>query len=172
VVYAKPPFGGPERVLKYLSRYTHRVAISNRRILVVGDGIVRFAWTDYADHNVPKEMTLSAEDFLRRFLLHVVPRGFMRIRHYGLLANRHREPKLARGPALLGVAAPAAECVDVVDTGRPHDDIADRPSESPVSACPVCRQPMPIRIRLSAGNLIGRVALCGVVWRRLDPGVQ
>src|SRR5207244_12499176 len=73
VVYAKPPFGGPACVLKYLSRYTHRVAISNRRLLFVGDGVVRFTWKDYADHNAPKVMTLKAEEFLRRFLLHVVP---------------------------------------------------------------------------------------------------
>jgi len=77
VVYAKPPFGGPEQVLKYLSRYTHRVAISNHRLRFIGDGIVRFAWKDSADHNAPKEMTLTASECLRRFLLHVLPRGLM-----------------------------------------------------------------------------------------------
>jgi hypothetical protein len=91
VVYAKPPVGGPEQVLKYLSRYTHRVAISNHRLVFVGDGVVRFRWKDYADHSSQKEMTLPAPEFLRRFLLHVVPCGFMRIRHYGILANRHRK---------------------------------------------------------------------------------
>jgi len=83
VVYAKRPFGGPATVLKYLSRYTHRVAISNHRLRFVGDGSVRFLWKDYTDHTAHKELTLPAAEFLRRFLLHVVPRGFMRIRHYG-----------------------------------------------------------------------------------------
>jgi len=141
VVYAKPPFGGPERVLKYLSRYTHRVAIANRRLLFVGDGLVRFAWKDYADHNAPKEMTLTAEEFLRRFLLHVLPRGFMRIRHYGLLANCHRAPQLARCRALLGVAAPPSPPADPDDAGRQHDD-APSPRQPTPPACPVCGQPM------------------------------
>jgi hypothetical protein len=101
LVYAKPPFGGPERVLKYLSRYTHRVALTNHRIVGVGDGVVRFRWKDYADHHRLKIMTLAADEFLRRFLLHVVPSGLMRIRHFGLLANRHRTTKLARCRALL-----------------------------------------------------------------------
>jgi hypothetical protein len=90
VVYAKPPFGGPERVLKYLSRYTHRVAIANHRLVSIAGGTVRFRWRDYAHHNQLKVMALPAAEFLRRFLLHVVPSGFMRIRHFGLLANRHR----------------------------------------------------------------------------------
>jgi hypothetical protein len=143
VVYAKPPFGGPQCVLKYLSRYTHRVAIANRRIRFVGDGIVRVAWKDYADHNVTKEMTLSAEEFLRRFLLHVLPRGFMRIRHYGLLANRHRGPKLARCRELLGVgAAPPAASADLDDTGSGRADDADGHTEPLPAPCPVCGQPM------------------------------
>jgi Putative transposase/Transposase zinc-binding domain len=96
VVYAKPPFGGPERVLKYLSRYTHRIAIANHRLVSIEDGVVRFRCRDYAHHNHVKVMALPAEEFLRRFLLHVVPSGFMRIRHFGLLANRHRTAKLAR----------------------------------------------------------------------------
>ena len=141
VVYAKPPFGGPACVLKYLSRYTHRVAISNRRIRFVGDGLVRFAWTDYAAHNTPREMTLTAEEFLRRFLLHVLPRGFMRIRHYGLLANCHRAPQLARCRDLLGVATPPSPPADLATHGRPHDD-APSPREPTPPACPVCGQPM------------------------------
>jgi Putative transposase len=91
VVYAKPPFGGPERVLKYLARYTHRVAISNRRLLNLKDGVVRFRYKDYAHGNRKRIMQLSAQEFVRRFLLHVLPRGFMRIRRYGLLSNRNRE---------------------------------------------------------------------------------
>jgi hypothetical protein len=101
VVYCKPPFGSPETVLKYLSRYTHRVAISNGRILFVGDGAVRFRYRDYADHSRTKEMPLAATEFLRRFLLHVVPTGFMRIRHYGITANSQRKQKLGRCRELL-----------------------------------------------------------------------
>ena len=88
VVYAKRPFGGPAQVLKYLARYTHRVAISNNRLLEVCDGRVTFAYKDYADARGRKAMTLAAGEFLRRFVQHVLPRGFVKIRHYGLLANR------------------------------------------------------------------------------------
>ena len=87
VVYAKPPFGGPERVLKYLARYSHRVAISNRRLQQLQDGQVRFAYQDYADGGRHKTMTLSAAAFVRRFVQQVLPRGFVKVRHYGLLAN-------------------------------------------------------------------------------------
>lgn len=96
VVYAKPPFGGPAQVLKYLARYTHRIAISNRRLMSMDDQHVTFRWKDYAHHNKPRRMTLEATEFLRRFLLHVVPRSFVRIRHYGLLANRNRGDTLQR----------------------------------------------------------------------------
>jgi len=105
VVYAKPPWGSPELVLKYLSRYTHRVAIANSRLVFVGDGVVRFRYTDYAAGGAAKVMDLSAEEFLRRFLLHVVPTGFVRIRHYGLLANRTRQGKLSRARQLLAIMA-------------------------------------------------------------------
>lgn len=140
VVYAKPPFGGPERVLKYLSRYTHRVAISNHRLLFIGDGVVRFAWKDYADHNAHKEMTLPAAEFLRRFLLHVVPRGFMRIRHYGILANRHRKQKLARCRELLGVPAiaPSEVPIETHDTDTHHETLDDNDTERPLAPCPIC----------------------------------
>jgi hypothetical protein len=94
VVYAKPPFGGPEQVLKYLARYTHRVAISNRRLIGLADGRVSFQWKDYAHGHAEKVMTVGAVEFIRRFLLHVLPGGFVHIRHYGLLANRSREEKL------------------------------------------------------------------------------
>jgi hypothetical protein len=102
VVYAKPPFGGPAQVLKYLARYTHRVAISNQRLVKVEAGQVFFRWKDYADGNRQKVMALEAVEFIRRFLLHVVPSGFVRIRHYGLLGNRVRAENLARCRALLG----------------------------------------------------------------------
>jgi len=91
VVYTKAPFGGPEQVLRYLSRYTHRVAISNRRILSMTDGNVTFRWKDYAHGSKHKVSTLAACEFLRRFFLHVLPRGFVRIRHFGFLANRQRK---------------------------------------------------------------------------------
>lgn len=96
VVYAKRPFGGPEQVLKYLARYTHRVAISNHRLAGIAERTVSFHWKDYADENKQKVMTLDGVEFIRRFLQHVMPSGFMRIRHFGLLANRHRTEKLTQ----------------------------------------------------------------------------
>jgi hypothetical protein len=102
VVYAKRPFGGPRQVLRYLGRYTHRVAIANRRLVALGDGRVTFTYKDYRHHNAERRMTLEASEFLRRFLLHVLPRGFKRIRSYGLLANRTRREKLAACRRLLG----------------------------------------------------------------------
>jgi hypothetical protein len=101
VVYAKPPFGGPEQVLKYLARYTHRVAISNQRLLSLKDGQVAFRYKDYAAGHRSKTMTLSGEEFLRRFVQHVLPKGFVKIRHYGLLASRGRNQRLARCRRLL-----------------------------------------------------------------------
>lgn len=95
VVYCKPPFGGPKGVLQYLGRYTHRIAISNNRILANQDGNVSFLWRDYADDNRQKTMTLKADEFIRRFLLHVLPERFVRIRHFGLLANRIRKDNIA-----------------------------------------------------------------------------
>ena len=103
VVYAKPPFGGPQQVLNYLGRYTHRVAISNNRLLSIDDGKVAFRWKDYRHHDQQKTMTLDAEEFIRRFLLHVLPDGFQRIRHYGFLGHRYRQAKLALCRQLLGV---------------------------------------------------------------------
>jgi hypothetical protein len=91
VVYAKPPFGGPEQVLRYLARYTHRVAISNGRLLSLEDGRVRFRWRDSQDHNQIKHMSLDAVEFIRRFLLHILPSGFVKIRHFGFLSNRNRK---------------------------------------------------------------------------------
>src|SRR5438132_10259567 len=97
VVYAKAPFAGPEQVLAYVARYTHRVAISNDRLIGIDDdGNVRFRWKDYRNGNRPKRMALTASEFIRRFLLHVLPAGFQRIRYYGFLGNRWREKKLAR----------------------------------------------------------------------------
>lgn len=104
-VYAKRPFGGPEQVLAYLGRYTHRVAISNPRLLALQDGHVTFSWKDYARGNQQRVMTLKADEFIRRFLLHVLPRGFQRLRQFGLLANRRRREKLALCRKLLRGAA-------------------------------------------------------------------
>jgi hypothetical protein len=107
VVDAKPPFGGPEQVLAYLGRYTHRVAIVNSRLVNLTDDEVAFRWKDYRHHGKSKIMTLSADEFIRRFLLHALPDRFHRIRHYGFLANGHRAAKLALCRKLLDVPAPA-----------------------------------------------------------------
>jgi hypothetical protein len=132
VVYAKPPFGGPELVLKYLARYTHRAAISNHRLLELKDGQVRFRWRDYAHGGRWRTMTLSAVEFVRRFVMHVLPSGFVRIRHYGSLANRHRREKLALCRELLGGAA--SEVEDEELRGRREGSCP----VTPTRACPVC----------------------------------
>jgi hypothetical protein len=106
VVYAKKPFAGPEQVLAYLSRYTHRVAISNGRLVALGDTHVAFRWRDYAHGGAQKVMRLEAHEFIRRLLQHVLPDGFQRIRHYGFLANGHRKSKLMVIRTLLPAAAP------------------------------------------------------------------
>ena len=103
VVYAKPPFGGPEQVLAYLGRYTHRVAIANSRLISLSDGKVRFTWKDYRQDGKTKVMTLDADEFIRRFLLHALPDGFHRIRHYGFLANGGRGDNLALCRRLLAI---------------------------------------------------------------------
>lgn len=107
-VYSKPPFGGPEQVLKYLARYTHRVALSNHRLVSLADGKVTFTYKDYSQDGRRREMTLPAEEFIRRFLLHILPHRFVRIRYYGLFANRHRKRQLDRCRALLDATPPAA----------------------------------------------------------------
>jgi Putative transposase len=108
VVYSKPPFGSPEQVLAYLARYTHRVAISNPRLVRLDGGRVTFSYKDYSQGARVREMTLPVEDFIRRFLLHVLPESFVRIRYFGLLSNRHRKQNLARCRALLA-GQPVAE---------------------------------------------------------------
>jgi hypothetical protein len=126
VVYAKPPFAGPKAVLAYLSRYTHRVAISNRRLIRVDEQGVTFRWKDYrrSGHARRKTMRVSADEFMRRFLLHVLPDGFHRIRHYGLLANAGRREHLAKIRALLkgdvaNVPSPAADVAGTTDSMPP-----------------------------------------------------
>jgi hypothetical protein len=133
VVYSKRPFGGPEQVLKYLARYTHRVAISNQRLIGLSDGQVTFHWKDYARHGRSHRMTIGALEFLRRFLLHVLPLGFMKIRHYGFMANRFRAAKLARARELLhaslGNEAPVSA-----------DSSSTSESNSRGHVCPRCQQ--------------------------------
>ncbi len=134
VVYAKPPFGGPAQVLKYLARYTHRVAITNRRLIALEDGKVRFRWKDYAHGGREKTMTLDVSEFLRRFLLQVLPSGFVRIRHYGFLSNRLRNEKVAACRALLESDS-APECPKASLSVEPVVNDVE-----PVSAivCPRC----------------------------------
>jgi hypothetical protein len=135
VVYAKPPFAGPESVLRYLGRYTHRIAISNHRILRVNADSVAFRFRDYADGKRLKVMELSVHEFIRRFLLHVLPSGFVRIRHYGLLANRSRTKSLSRCRTLLGAEDPPAP--------RAQESVRDkllRLTEIDLTLCPACRE--------------------------------
>jgi hypothetical protein len=110
IVYSKPPFGSPEQVLAYLARYTHRVAITNSRLVRLEGDRVTFTYKDYTQGGRTREMTLPAPEFIRRFLLHVLPEGFVRIRYYGLLANRDRQRTLARCRELLAAGAPAEPC--------------------------------------------------------------
>lgn len=152
VVYAKPPFGGPEQVLKYLARYTHRVAISNHRLVAMtpsplggegrGEGKVTFRYHDYADSRKEKLLTLSAEEFLRRFVMHVLPKGFMKIRHYGLLASRQREGRLRLSRRLLlpKLALPGSAATDI------------KPTEP--ARCPRCGS-----VRLAQGELLPRTGM-------------
>jgi hypothetical protein len=135
VVYSKPPFGGPMQVLKYLARYTHRVAISNNRILSFKNGRVCFRWKDRAENGRHKETTVDAVEFIRRFLLHVLPKGFTRIRHFGFLANRNRKKKLALVRDLLAIH----------NASQAHDVRTTRPSPSSEQdqheqhrSCPKC----------------------------------
>jgi hypothetical protein len=135
VVYAKRPLGGPTQVLEYLGRYTHRVAISNERLVRYADGVVHFRWKDYADGARMKVMTLAAEEFIRRFLLHVVPGGFVRIRHFGFLANRTRRAKLARCRAVLGPSlSPPAAPIESVSA------LMLRLTGIDIARCPLCPQ--------------------------------
>jgi hypothetical protein len=141
IVYSKPPFGGPEYVLQYLGRYTHRVAISNHRLISVVDGHVTFRWRDSVDRNQQKLMTLSLDEFLRRFLLHLLPKGFVRIRHFGFLANRRRSTLLPL-------------CFAALDTVPKQIEPETSAQESdPLWRCPKCGGPMAVIERLTAAQL-------------------
>jgi predicted Zn-ribbon and HTH transcriptional regulator len=147
VVYAKPPFGGPEKVLDYLGRYTHRVALSNDRILNIANGEVTFQWRDYRNKDKYKSrvMTIPADEFIRRFLIHTLPSGFRRIRHFGFLANRFRKEKLELCRKLLSnpvteLLPTPAQCRETVATL----------SAQPADRCPKCHTGILIRIALPA----------------------
>ena len=135
VVYAKPPFGGPELVLKYLARYTHRVAISNGRLVELTGDEVTFSYKDYAAGNLTKTMVLGVYEFARRFLLHVLPRGFVRIRYYGFLANGSRAKKLEVCRRLLSEGKTEPELVNQVQQDDTQGDLSAAPT-----TCPQCRQ--------------------------------
>jgi Putative transposase/Transposase zinc-binding domain len=137
VVYAKKPFGGPQQVLEYLGRYTHRVAISNNRLLDLTDGTVAFEWKDYRHESRHKVMHLDAQEFVRRFLLHVLPTGFQRIRHYGLLANCHRQAKLEQSRKLLAAPAPL---VEPPDEPLDYRDRYQRLTGVSLRDCPQCHR--------------------------------
>ena len=136
VVYAKRPFAGPEQVLDYVGRYTHRVAISNNRLLDIDHGTITFRFKDYRHDGQQKTMTLDAEEFIRRFLLHVLPDGFQRIRYYGFLGNRYREEKLARCRQLLGMPA----CPPTSEESQDYRDRYEELTGCSLRECPVCHQ--------------------------------
>jgi hypothetical protein len=140
IVYLKPPFGGPQFVLQYLGRYTHRVAISNHRLVSFADGKVTFRWRDSAHNNEQKLLPLSLDEFLRRFLLHLLPEGFVRIRNFGFLANRKRATTL---PLCFQLLSAAPQTDQEVSTSGPSD----------LWSCPKCGGPMMIVERLTAAEI-------------------
>ena len=143
IVFTKPSFGGPEQVLRYLGRYTHRVAISNHRLVSFDRDQVTFRWKDYAHGNKKRKMTVSADEFVRRFLLHVLPRGFVRIRHFGFMANSQRSASLQLCRKLLGMA-------DIVPSREN--------TSSSARQCPTCHGPVIVIERLNPAQLRWRFA--------------
>jgi hypothetical protein len=146
VVYAKPPFGGPQYVLHYLGRYTHRVAISNHRLVSLVNGKVTFRWRDSAHHNEQKLLTLPLDEFLRRFLLHLLPKGFVRIRNFGFLANRRRATLLPLCFHLLGTAQQSPA----------EPDAPSAPAPKELWRCPRCGGPMVVIERLTTEQILLR----------------
>ena len=142
VVYSKPPFGGAEHALRYLGCYTHRVAISNHRLVALADGRVSFRWRDSAHKNKKRRMSLPVEEFLRRFLLHVLPPGFVRIRHFGIFAHRRRSNLLPLCRQLLDAA--------------PLPDVPSPTASRPTWTCPQCGGPMVLIERLTPGQVLLR----------------
>jgi hypothetical protein len=153
VVYAKAPFAGPRQVLDYVGRYTHRVAISNNRILDIEDGRVTFHWKDYRDNDRQKQMILPADEFIRRFLIHVLPDGFQRIRYYGFLSNRHREEKLALCRQLLGTPAVDPETAPDLPSDCDFDELYEKLTGSSLRQCPICRQGRMIVVEILAPDV-------------------
>ena len=143
VAYCKPPFGGPDQVLRYLGAYTHRVAISNHRLVSLDDHKVTFRWRDSAHQNKKRLLTLQVDEFLRRFLLHVLPRGFVRIRHFGYLASRRRGVLLTLCKQVLSAEPEAAP----IPSGKMQT------ASTPLWACPVCGGPMVVIERLTAAQI-------------------
>ena len=144
VVYAKPAFGGPEQVIRYLGRYTHRVAISNHRLISFDGGNVTFRWQDYAGGNKTRVMTVSSDEFMRRFLLHVLPKGFVRIRHFGVLANHCRSASIDLCRKLLEMA--------------PLVRSSESAPPNPSWLCPRCHAPLILVLRLTAAQLFWRLS--------------
>jgi hypothetical protein len=151
VVYAKPPFGGPDHVLHYLARYTHRVAISNHRLVNFAEGKVTFRWKDYSTKGKQRLMTITAEEFLRRFLLHILPRGFQRIRFFGFLANRRRASTLPVCRRLLEVSQASCSDEQPAQSADSHDH-QNR-------LCPLCGGPMLLVERLTEQQLARELSL-------------
>jgi predicted Zn-ribbon and HTH transcriptional regulator len=135
VVYAKRPFAGPQQVLDYVGRYTHRVAISNNRLIEIDNGRVQFHWKDYRDNSTIKVMDLEADEFIRRFLLHVLPEGFQRIRYYGFLANRDRRKKLALCRQFLGMQT-SSQTTSIKDYRQRYEELTGRS----LTLCPRCQK--------------------------------
>jgi hypothetical protein len=152
VVYAKPPFGGPEHVLHYLARYTHRVAISNHRLISLADGKVTFRWKDYAHGDKKRKMAVTTDEFLRRFLLHVLPRGFVRIRHFGFLSAPRRRESIPLCRRVLAQAIP-----------RPRSPTPTATPPSTTWSCPCCGGTMVMVERLTAQQIRSRFAACNSV---------
>jgi Putative transposase len=153
VVYAKPPFGSSAHVLHYLARYTHRVAISNHRLVAVTDDTVSFRWKDYRHGSQVRTLTLDADEFLRRFLLHVLPKRFVRIRYFGVLAPRCRTHDLAQCRQALGID-PTPAPTDVPVAVRPRG----------TWPCPRCGAPMRVVERLTARQLFLEALIAGIVY--------
>ena len=142
IVYSRPAFGGPDYVFQYLGRYTHRVAISNHRLVSLAGGQVTFRWRDSAHHNEQKLMTVSLDEFLRRFLLHLLPKGFVRIRHFGFLANRRRSTLL---PLCFAALATVPSQIEPETSPAQESD--------PLWRCPKCGGPMAVIERLTAAQI-------------------
>ena len=155
VVYAKPPFGGPKQVLEYLGRYTHRVAISNHRLRQLDEGKVSFRWKDYLDESRQKIVTLAADEFIRRFLLHVLPPGFQRIRQYGLLSNRSRDVKLTLCRELLKATSELLLSAKLRDWRAKYEAVT---GES-LDHCPICREGRMMRVGILSCESVEQLAI-------------